>query len=102
MGIAMLLGFVSLILVMGPSLIGNFEPIVGISYGFASIVILVHAVVGALALVMGVNALVTLRPCGQVRGKRRFGNVREFMRGTFLVWTVTLILGVAVYALFYI
>jgi uncharacterized membrane protein YozB (DUF420 family) len=102
MGIAVLLGFASLILVMGPSLIRSFKPIIEIEYGFGSIIILVHAIVGAIALVMGVAAILSLRPCGKVRGKRRFGNVKKFMDAMFGVWTLSFILGVTIYAIFYV
>jgi uncharacterized membrane protein YozB (DUF420 family) len=101
MGTAVLLGTASLLLVMGPSLMSSFGGIMTGIYGLGSPLILIHAIIGFLALAMGWTAALTLRPCGQVMKTRLIGNIRLFMRLIASLWTLTFILGLAVYSYFY-
>ena len=100
-GAAVLLGSMSLILVMGPSLLRNFSGIITTSFGLGSPLTLLHAIVGALSLVMGWISVLALRPCGKVRVKRGLGPVRRYMLLMFAVWTLSFILGITVYSFFY-
>jgi len=101
MGTAVLLGTASLLLVMGPSLMSSFGGVMTGIYGLGSPLILIHAIIGFLALAMGWTAALTLRPCGQVMKTRLIGNIRLFMRLMAGLWTLTFILGLVVYSYFY-
>ena len=102
MGSAVTLGTVSLLLVMGPSLVRSFAGITGIGYGLGSPLTLIHAIIGTVGLVMGWTAVLALRPCGQVREKKGLGKVSRFMRIMVMVWTLVFVLGIAIYLYFYV
>ncbi len=101
-GVAVLLGTVSFLLIMGPSFVSNFEGITGMNYGLGSPLVLIHAAIGALALIMGWTAVIALRPCGKVRIKKGLGIVRRFMRVMVIAWTLTFVLGLLIYLYFYV
>lgn len=101
MGSAVVLGSVSLILVMGPRLLGSFGEITGGSYGLGSPLTLIHAIIGSVALAMGWIAVLTFRPCGQVRQKRVIGKVSRYMLIMVTLWTLVFILGLTIYIYFY-
>ncbi len=63
-------------------------------------IITVHAVVGAIGLVLGV--LVALRGNELVPERLRFSNYKLFMRSSYAVYMLATVLGVLVYLLTYV
>jgi uncharacterized membrane protein YozB (DUF420 family) len=91
--------FISLIIVMLPSfysVVSEFKQIT-----LNPLIIILHHSFGAITLAMSVVAIVTLRPCGSIRGNQKLGNVRKFMITLFTFWSITYFLGIIVYLMLY-
>ena len=89
--IAVFLGILSF-LWMGFSFINNFKSIIYNITALTSLVVMIHILAGLLALITGIFFVFN----------RFIRKVRNTMRITFLLWMATLLLGILLYALFYI
>ena len=101
MGIATLLVFMSLFVVMLPAF---YSLVSGISTERMQLPIsisVIHHILGVTSLAMAVVAIVVLRPCGSVRGNKKLGNVLKYMRLLLTFWSITYFLGIVVYLMFY-
>jgi len=87
MTIAVVLNAVAFLLVMGPSFISNFSAVLTEPFPLT----LVHAIFGTIAEILGITFVF-----------KKFGNVRMWMRLTFLFWLIALALGVAFYWSYYV
>jgi hypothetical protein len=89
MTVLVVLNGLSILLVMGPSLFTNLGAAVGEVYvGFP--LTLLHHSIGLIAEVLGVVLVF-----------RKFGKVRTWMRVTFILWFVALLLGIGFYVVYY-
>ncbi len=77
---------------MGFSFINNFKSIIYNITALISLVVMIHILAGLLALITGIFFVFN----------RFIRKVRNTMRITFLLWMATLLLGILLYALFYI
>lgn len=96
--VAVILNFVSVLLVMGPSLL-SLEPVIAASIlGKLPIVVLLHAGFGSVAEVLAVYVVTSWRLRADtshcVKKKR-------IMRVTLVLWSVALLFGILVYVLLY-
>jgi uncharacterized membrane protein YozB (DUF420 family) len=99
MGVAVFMHLISFLLAMGPSLFINFEFFTTDTAYTGVKTLWVHAITGAVALILGIVLVVAwifqssnVKAC--VRRKR-------LMDVTALLWTISVIFGVATYLLFY-
>lgn len=99
MGLAVFLHLISFLLAMGPSFIGGFEFFTTDTSLTGVQTMWVHAIAGAVALILGIVLVVAwilkssnVKAC--IRRKR-------LMDITALLWTVSLIFGIATYLAFY-
>jgi hypothetical protein len=90
MRVLVVLNASSILLIMGPSLLTNLGAVVDevVTVGFP--LTLLHHSIGLIAEVLGA-ALVF----------KKFGNVRSWMRVTFLLWLVALLSGIGFYVVYY-
>ena len=100
MGVAVLLHFITFLIAMGPSFVGNFDFLATETLLTAVQILWVHAISGAVSLVLGIFLIViwvpkasNIKPC--------FGRKR-LMDATAVTWTISLIFGIATYITFYI
>lgn len=90
MKVMVLLNTMTLLLVMTPSFAIEFELVLAEAEAGIPL-ILIHHSFGLIAEVLGI-----------VLAFRKFGNVRLWMRATFIVWLVALLLGLAVYTVYWV
>lgn len=98
MGSATLLNFISLFFVM---LLSFYSIISKFSFDLSNSIVILHHSLGALTLIMAIIAILSLRPCGTVRGNKKLGNVRIFMISLFTLWSITYFFGIIIYLTFY-
>lgn len=91
MTVLVALNALSILLVMGPSLLVNLEAAVGEGSAIGFPLTLVHHSVGLIAEILGAVLVF-----------KKFGKVRTWMRLTFTLWFVALILGIGFYVRYYI
>jgi uncharacterized membrane protein YozB (DUF420 family) len=95
---AVVLNGVSFLLVMGPSLSSlTVDLFTGLSLG-ASLVVLIHAVLGSVALILGIWIVGSWRLRS---GTRYCAGKKKVMLVTFVLWTMAVSLGVYSYLLLY-
>ena len=100
MGVAVLVHFISFLFAMGPSFVGGFDFLTNETLQVGVQVLWVHAISGALALVLGFFLVVAWIP-KMSEIKFCFGRKR-IMDATILLWAISLIFGIATYIAFYI
>ena len=100
MGVAVLLHFITFLVAMGPSFVGNFTFFTTETLLTAVQILWVHAISGAVSLVLGIFLVVmwvpkvsNIKPC--------FGRKR-IMDATIVSWAISLAFGIAAYIAFYI
>ena len=100
MGVAVLLHFITFLIAMGPSFVGNFDFLATETSLTAVQILWVHAISGAVSLVLGIFLVVmwvpkasNIKPC--------FGRKR-IMDATIVSWAISLAFGIAAYIAFYI
>jgi len=98
MAIAVVLNFISFLLVMGPSLIGLQEFVLSKPLNILSIVTLLHASFGALAEVFGVWTVISWRLHSPVKYCM---SKKKLMRAIIVLWLISLFSGFVFYALLY-
>jgi uncharacterized membrane protein YozB (DUF420 family) len=99
MGLAILLHFISFLLAMGPSFIGEFEFFTTDTSLTGVQTMWVHAIAGAAALILGIVLVVAwILQSSNVKAciKRK-----RLMDITALLWTISLIFGIITYLAFY-
>jgi uncharacterized membrane protein YozB (DUF420 family) len=96
---AVILNAVSIVLVMGPSLLGRVQFVEDYPLGKLSLAILGHAILGSAVEALGIWIVATwhFRP-----GVQRCASKKKIMRWTLAAWFVTLSLGVVLYILIYV
>jgi uncharacterized membrane protein YozB (DUF420 family) len=94
MSVATLLNFVSLFVVMLPSLYSIISGISLATVSLNSLIIILHHSLGLITLIMA--SLAILRPCGSI-----VKNVKILMVTIFTLWSITYFLGVGVYLMLY-
>jgi uncharacterized membrane protein YozB (DUF420 family) len=90
MKVLVVLNALSILLFMGPSLLTNLGPAVDEVFTFGFPLTLFHHSIGLIAEVLG--AVLVLR---------KFGNVRLWMRTTFLLWSAALLSGIGFYVVYF-
>jgi hypothetical protein len=90
MTVLVVLNALSILLIMGPSLFTNLGAAVDEVFTVGFPLTLLHHSIGLIAEVLGA-ALVF----------KKFGNVRRWMRITFLLWLVALLSGIGFYVMYY-
>jgi uncharacterized membrane protein YozB (DUF420 family) len=98
MALAVALNALSIMIVMGPRLIESLSFLTSTVSQSRSQMTFLHPVLGGIAELLGIVAVLTLRPCGSKMGSR----VRLVMRITFMFWAVAFLVGLAVYLAFYV
>ena len=100
MGFAILLHFITFLMVMGPSFVEGFSILTKETLQAGVQTLWVHAISGALSLVLGLFLIVAwvpkvsnIKPC--------FGRKR-IMDATTILWTISLVFGIATYIIFYV
>jgi hypothetical protein len=76
---------------MGPSLLANVGAALGETSFIGFPLTLTHHTIGLAAEILGV-----------VLAFRKFGNVRLWMRVTFILWLIALVLGIGFYVRYYV
>ncbi len=89
---------VSIVFVMAPRLFGALSYLVSTLVQVPTELAVVHPVLGGLAEILGVIAVVRLRPCGSKMGT----STRTLMRTTIVIWTLAFLFGLSVYVAFYV
>ncbi len=90
MTIAVVINAIVIITIMGPSMISAAGGLSGLPQILASVVI-AHAALGAVS--EGLGAILVFK---------KFGNVKMWMRIVFILWMISLALGILIYLLFYV
>jgi uncharacterized membrane protein YozB (DUF420 family) len=90
MAVLVALNALAILLIMGPSLFINFGAAVGEVFVIGFPLTLLHHSVGLIAEVLGAVLVF-----------RKSGNVRRWMRTTFVLWFVALLLGIGFYIVYY-
>lgn len=90
MTVLVVLNALSILLIMGPSLFTNLGAAVEEVLTFGFPLTLLHHSIGLIAEVLGVVLVF-----------RKFGNVRRWMRITFLLWFVALLSGIGFYVVYF-
>ncbi len=98
MEVALILNLVSIVFVMAPRLFGALSYLVSTLVQVPTELAVVHPVLGGLAEILGVIAVVRLRPCGSKMGT----STRTLMRTTIVIWTLAFLFGLSVYVAFYV
>jgi len=91
MRILVVLNAVAILFVMGPSLLANVGAALGETSFIGFPLTLTHHTIGLAAEILGV-----------VLAFRKFGNVRLWMRVTFILWLIALVLGIGFYVRYYV
>jgi len=99
MGVALMLHFINFLFAMLPSFIGGFSYLTGEINNIGVQTLWVHAVTGALSLILGFFLLIAWLPkytdlSGCFKRKR-------LMDATTLLWSVSLVFGILTYIIFY-
>jgi len=96
---AVILNAVSIVLVMGPSLLGRAQFVEDYPLGKLSLAILGHAILGSVVEALGIWIVAAwhFRPAVQ-----QCASKKKIMRWTLAAWFVTLSLGVVLYILIYV
>jgi len=81
----------AILLVMGPSLVLRFGDVLSETSVLGFPITLVHHTIGLVAEILGV-----------ILAFRKFGNVRLWMRITFVVWLIALAYGIVLYFVYYV
>jgi uncharacterized membrane protein YozB (DUF420 family) len=100
MGVAVLLHFITFLVAMGPSFVGNFTFLTTDTLLIGVQVLWVHAISGAISLILGIF-LVTMWAPKASNIKPCFGRKR-IMDATVVSWTMSLAFGIATYVAFYV
>ena len=98
MAIAVILNFISFLLVMGPSLIGLQEFVLNKPLNILSMITLLHASFGALAEVFGIWIVISWRLHSSVKYCM---SKKKLMRAVIVLWVISLFSGFVFYALLY-
>lgn len=100
MGIAVILHVISFLTVMGPIFFRNFESFVTYTSYLEVQTTWIHAVPGAIAMIMGIVLVGAwaLRPSNIAACRR----MKRLMDITVLLWFISLIFGIATYIVFYV
>jgi hypothetical protein len=80
----------SILLIMGPSLFTNLGAALDEVFVFGFPLTLLHHSIGLIAEILGAVLVF-----------KKFGNVRRWMRTTFLLWLVALLSGIGFYAVYF-
>ena len=91
MTVLVALNALSILLIMGPSLIIYFGAAVGEILVIRFPLTLFHHAIGLIAEVLGAVLVF-----------KKFGNVRRWMRTTFILWLVALLSGIGFYIVYYV
>jgi len=91
MTIAVIMNAVTILLVMGPSLVINFDAVLAEPSTIGFPLTLIHALFGSLAEVLGLVFVF-----------KKFGNVRLWMRFTMAIWLVAVVMGIIFYFTYYV
>ncbi len=97
MGSAVLLNAISILLVMAPRLLGSINFLASTMTQTPSQITVIHPAFGLVAEILGLATIVALRPCGSKMGT----NIRCLMRVTFIIWSITFLIGLSVYIAVY-
>jgi uncharacterized membrane protein YozB (DUF420 family) len=100
MGVAVLLHFITFLVAMGPSFVGNFTFLMTETLLTGVQTLWAHVISGALSLVLGIF-LVTMWVPKASNIKPCFGRKR-IMDATAILWTISLAFGIATYISFYV
>ncbi len=87
--IALILNVLSLLLIMGRSF-ASIVSLISIEISVVFTVVLVHGIIGSAAEALGIILVF-----------KKFGNVKNIMRLTFILWIIAMLLGIASYWYFY-
>jgi len=85
------LNTLSILFVMGPSFFLNFSAVVEEIFFIGFPLTLIHHAIGLVAEILGIILVF-----------RKFGKVRSWMRITFTLWLVSLLLGLGFYVRYYV
>jgi hypothetical protein len=100
MAIGTICNLLTILFIMGPSLIRNLPALVTPPVTLGVVITVVHAVLGLVAIVGGL--LFSLRFVLQLRAKQPLAcGKRWMMRTVIALWLVTLVLGVGFYVFYY-
>lgn len=99
MGVAVVLHLTSFLIAMGPSFLNGFEFFTTDTSLTGVQTMWVHAVTGAVALVLGI--LLVLAWIVRVSDIKACIRKKRFMDVTILLWSISLIFGIVTYLLFY-
>jgi len=91
MTIAVVLNAISILLVMGPSLAKNFDYALAEPSTIGFPLTLIHHSLGIIAEILGAVLIF-----------KKFGNVRMWMRLTFILWLISWVLGIYFYLFYYV
>lgn len=91
MSVLVALNALSILLVMGPSFFLNLSAVAGEVSAIGFPLTLVHHLIGLFAEILGAVLVF-----------KKFGKVRTWMRITFTLWTVAVILGIGFYVIYYV
>ena len=100
MGVAVLVHFISFLIGMGPSFVGEFNFFTTETLQIGVQTLWVHAISGALALVLGFFLVVVWIP--KMSEIKFCFRRKRIMDATILLWAISLIFGIATYIAFYI
>ena len=92
--VAVILNAVSFVLVMGPSLRDKRTLIADFPLSRLPMVIVVHAILGSIAEILGIWVVVSWRLRS---GTQHCARKRKLMRVTFVLWLIALLLGILAY-----
>lgn len=98
MASAVVLNFISFLVVMGPSILGLQSFIVARPSHILSIATVIHASTGTIAEVIGVYLVVSWRLASSIQ---RCVRRKRWMRVTIVVWLIALGSGFLIYAILY-
>jgi uncharacterized membrane protein YozB (DUF420 family) len=99
MAVAVIVHFISFLMAMGPSLIAGFDFFITEPLQFGVQTLWVHAVSGALSLILGFFLVVAWVP--KMPDVKPCFRRKQIMDTTAILWTISLAFGVATYIVFY-
>ena len=100
MGVAVLLHFITFLIAMGPSFVGNFTFLATETMITGVQTLWVHAIAGAVSLALGIFLVIVWVPKAS-NVKPCFGRKR-IMDATVVSWTISLVFGILTYIAFYV